>query len=280
MWDAPLIKRMEGGRFHLRHGPIDLVVTCDGAWNAVEACLRGTFPSVLPELCAELHALRQPVRAGAVTGPVAMRMEAAALEFSDQFVTPMAAVAGAVADHLLGLLGGLDGVGAITANNGGDIALRPKRAMRIGICEDVATGNIGPRIEISPGDGVRGIATSGWRGRSHSLGVADAVTVLASSAAQADVAATLIANATDVDCAGVERMPASDLSPDSDLGDQLVTVDVPILTAAQKKAALAAGATLAKNHLRRGLIAGCFLSVQGETLALGQKHHTREKAIA
>jgi len=189
-------------------------------------------------------------------------MEAAALEFSDQFVTPMAAVAGAVADHLLGVLGGLEGIGAISVNNGGDIALRPLRAMRIGICEDVATGRIGPRIEISPGDGVNGIATSGWRGRSHSLGIADAVTVLASSAARADVAATLIANATDVDCAGVERVPASDLSPDSDLGARLVTVDVPVLSASQKTAALAAGAAMAKNHLRRGLIAGCFLSVK------------------
>ena len=30
---------------------------------------------------------------------------------------------------------------------------------------------------------VRGVATSGWRGRSHSLGIADSVTVLARTAA-------------------------------------------------------------------------------------------------
>ena len=32
----------------------------------------------------------------------------------------------------------------------------------------------------------RGVATSGWRGRSHSLGIADSVTVVARNAAAAD----------------------------------------------------------------------------------------------
>ena len=45
---------------------------------------------------------------------------------------------------------------------------------------------------------MRGIATSGWRGRSFSLGIADAVTVLAATAAEADAAATVIANAVDL----------------------------------------------------------------------------------
>ena len=54
-------------------------------------------------------------------------------------------------------------------------------------------------IRIRHGDGVGGIATSGARGRSFSLGIADSVTVLAEDAATADAAATLIANAVDCD---------------------------------------------------------------------------------
>ena len=74
---------------------------------------------------------------------------------------------------------------------------------------------------------VRGIATSGWRGRSFSLGIADAVTVLADRAAMADAAATIIANAVDLPGhPGVVRVPARDLAPDSDLGDRLVTQGV------------------------------------------------------
>jgi hypothetical protein len=67
---------------------------------------------------------------------------------------------------------------------------------------------------------VRGIATSGWRGRSFSLGIADSVTVLAATAAEADAAATIIANAVDVAHAGIiVRRPACSLKDDSDLGD-------------------------------------------------------------
>ena len=66
---------------------------------------------------------------------------------------------------------------------------------------------------------MRGIATSGWRGRSFSLGIADAVTVLADRAAAADAAATIIANAVDLPGhPAIVRVPACELAPDSDLG--------------------------------------------------------------
>ena len=89
---------------------------------------------------------------------------------------------------------------------------------------------------------MRGVATSGWQGRSHSLGIADAVTVLARCAAVADAAATLIANAVDVDHPGIRREPARVLDEDSDLGDRPVTVAVPALDPETIDAALDAGA--------------------------------------
>ena len=72
-----------------------------------------------------------------------------------------------------------------------------------------------------------GVATSGRHGRSFSLGIADAVTVLARTASQADAAATIIANAVDLPGhPAVRRMPANELQPDSDLGARPVTRDV------------------------------------------------------
>ena len=58
------------------------------------------------------------------------------------------------------------------------------------------------------------------------MGIADSVTVLARTGAVADAAATLIANAVDVDDPAIRREPAAELAPDSDLGDRLVTVEV------------------------------------------------------
>jgi ApbE superfamily uncharacterized protein (UPF0280 family) len=89
---------------------------------------------------------------------------------------------------------------------------------------------------------VRGIATSGWRGRSQSLGIADAVTVLARTAAAADAAATLVANAVDIEHPSIRRLPARDVKHDSDLGERLVTVAVEPLPATAIARALSSAA--------------------------------------
>jgi ApbE superfamily uncharacterized protein (UPF0280 family) len=111
---------------------------------------------------------------------------------------------------------------------------------------------------------VRGVATSGWRGRSFSLGIADSVTVLAATAAQADAAATVIANAVDVEDPGIHRLPASECKDDSDLGDIPVTVDVEALAPAQVRHALEAGAVRAAELQRAGLIDSAMLVCQGQ----------------
>ena len=122
-------------------------------------------------------------------------------------------------------------------------------------------------------DGIRGIATSGWRGRSHSLGIADSVTVLAATAAQADAAATMIANAVNIDHPGIQRRPACELRDDSDLGAQLVTVDVPTLPPALRDAALRAGARCAAEIQQRGLITAAVLMCQGAAIEVAAPVH-------
>jgi ApbE superfamily uncharacterized protein (UPF0280 family) len=122
---------------------------------------------------------------------------------------------------------------------------------------------------LQPQDGIGGIATSGFNGRSFSMGIADSVTVLAANAAAADAAATLVANAVKVDTAAVERRPASALDPDSDLGDRLVTTHVGALAPVEIRAALASGRREAERFLGRGLIRGAVLMLRGDAVAVG-----------
>ena len=259
----------DGKRLHLQHGPIDLIVEAFGAGREA-AYHRATrrFETVLEELVGELSLLRRRVsRQTPPKGQVARRMHAAVLPLGAQFVTPMAAVAGAVADEVLCCL--CDGVSLRKAyvNNGGDVAFHLERGETI---EAAIAAAAGGRISITSGMPHRGVATSGWRGRSHSLGIADSVTAVARNAATADAAATLIANAVDLPgSARIRRIPARQLAPDSDLGDRPVTVAVERLSSAEVEAALAAGCGKARKLLDHGLIGGAVLELQGVVCLAG-----------
>ncbi|WP_234822534.1 UPF0280 family protein [Palleronia aestuarii] len=266
----------DGRRLRLVHGPIDLHVTLEGPEEALRgagARARSVFVDILPRLAEELPRLRHP-GGPRPEGPVARRMVRAVRPFAPLFVTPMAAVAGSVADHVLAaMLVPGHGLRRAIVNNGGDIAIwLASGTLRVGLCDDPVARTLPGRIAIGAGDGIGGIATSGWRGRSHSLGIADAVTVLARDAAAADAAATLIANA--VDLPGhptIERRPAVALAPDSDLGERPVTTGVGTLSAAEIGAALDAGAACAAVFRARGWIAAACLSLCGEIRILGTK---------
>jgi len=117
---------------------------------------------------------------------------------------------------------------------------------------------------------VRGVATSGAGGRSFSLGIADAATVLAGDAAAADAAATLVANAVDLPGhPAIMRRPARDLDPDSDLGDRLVTVAVGALAPFEIEVALRRGAAVAENLRQAGLIHAAVLQLRGLARVVG-----------
>jgi len=269
----------DGRRLHLQHGPIDLVIEAWGDTAEVMAAYRqaaACFQSVLSDLVAELPLLRRGLDAGGTppqaAGVVARRMIAACAPYRSVFITPMAAVAGAVADHVLqALLDGRD-ISKVYVNNGGDIAVFMGEGQQLdcGLVTDLAMPQLAGILHLTWDMRVGGVATSGAPskgrgGRSFSLGIADTVTVLARDAAMADAAATIIANEVDLpDHAGIGRQPASLLDPDSDLGDRLVTVAVPPLAAAEIAAALAHGQAKAEELYRAGLIAGAILALQGE----------------
>ncbi|NGM46575.1 UPF0280 family protein [Rhodobacter sp. SGA-6-6] len=250
------------GRLHLQHGPIDIVAEGWGTPAAVrESYARAArrFASILGELVAELPALR--AEDAPLHGPVARRMAAAVAPFRPAFITPMAAVAGAVAEEVLAALAG-PGITRACVNNGGDIALLLTRGQRL-TCALAASGGR-DHTAVGWGDPIRGIATSGWRGRSFSLGIADAVTVLARTAAMADAAATMVANAVDrPGHPGILRRPACEMQADSDLGARPVTVAVPDLSPKDRDAALEAGLAAAEAFRARGLIEAAAIYLQG-----------------
>ncbi len=258
----------DGRRLHLQHGPIDLIIDAKGPGR--EAALTAAierFRRVLSELAGELDLLRQPVGPG-LNGPVARRMRAAVAPFAPVFVTPMAAVAGSVADEILGVMVAAGELNTAYVNNGGDVAFHVAKGEEI--VAQIADG-LSDRAVLRGGDGVRGVATSGWRGRSQSLGIADSVTVLAPTAAAADAAATLIANAVDLPGhPAIKRCPATEISPDSDLGARLVTVEVGPLDRKDIDRALAAGLAFAREVADKGLIGAARLSLQGHVRIAGE----------
>jgi len=274
-----VIQELTGGRLHLSHGPIDVVLKAWGEPQALRAAYAAAvrrFPELLPELCEELPQLRRPLQdKPKLAGAVARRMLEACRPFTGVFLTPMAAVAGAVADELLAEMLGAARLDRVFINNGGDIAvfIAPGQALEVGIAGAFSRGNLpvlNGRLRLEAGTGVGGIATSGARGRSFSLGIADAVTVLGRTAAAADAAATLIANAVNVETSAVARRPASELDADSDLGDRLVTVAVGALTAVEIETALAAGAARAEAYRRQGLIIAAALMLARRSKVLGE----------
>ena len=264
----------DGRRLHLQDGPIDLIIEARGnATNVVaayDAAVR-RFTGLLDELCDELPELRKaadPIRCS-LQGVVARRMHAAVAPYAaEHFITPMAAVAGAVAEEILGAMVGAASLQRAYVNNGGDIALHLGNGERftVGLIDRPDMPGLMKTTIIGFDDPARGIATSGRHGRSFSLGIADAVTVLARTAAQADAAATIVANAVDLPGhPSIVRCPAHDLQPDSDLGARLVTREVGDLSHDEIEEALEAGAHEAQALLARGLIESAALRLHGET---------------
>jgi ApbE superfamily uncharacterized protein (UPF0280 family) len=272
--DRPTAARLAGNRLHLAHGPIDLVIAAFGPTAAVErayAAAARAFDGLLESLVAVLPRLRRPVGDAAGLPPTALLMHAATAPLADRFVTPMAAVAGAVADTIMAAIRRTPGIERAYVNNRGDIAihLTPGQVIDIGVVPELRRPLLAATIRLHHRDGVGGVATSGWDGRSFSLGIADAVTVLAPNAAAADAAATLIANAVDLDHPAVRRVPAVELDPDSDLGCRLVTTAVGDLEQEAVARALDNGALYAEHLRRRGLIRGALLALKGVARIVG-----------
>ncbi len=265
------------GRLRVEHGPVSLVAEArwpDGGFRPgvlMEAGRRAL------EVLEELAALRpllgldaRRIRNPAALPPVARAMWEAARQFPDRYVTPLVAVAGALADAVADFLKER-GAARTVVTNGGDVALRlaPGQWVRVGVWGRIGDPAPAVRFRVKAEDRVGGVATSGFGGRSLTLGVADAVTALAARAALADACATLVANAVDVDSPAVEKVPAEEVNPDTDLRGLRVTVRVGTLSEAEVTEALDRGEAEARRMLDRGLIRGALLHLRGRWRVVG-----------
>lgn len=266
---GPVAALIAGNRLHLQHGPIDLIIGVDGNRGLAFHAAWVRFQTVLTELVPELPQLRQPV-GHPPQGTIARRMFDAVRPHGAVFVTPMAAVAGAVAQEILAAMLTATQLTRAYVNNGGDIALHlaAGQSYHLGVASprDTPLG----QVQITAADPTRGVATSGQGGRSFSFGIADAVTVLAATAAQADVAATLIANAVDLPGhPGITRRPANSLQHDTDLGGRMVVTQVGRLTTGDTQTALTQGELIAQAMLTAGHIHAAALFLNGQSRLVG-----------
>ena len=268
----------DGGPLHLHDGPIDLIVEAFGATAEINAAYRAAtqrFATVLDELCGELSFLRQPARTGGplAVGVIARRMTAAVAPYGEwTFITPMAAVAGAVAEEILGVMTSAANLSRAYVNNGGDIALHLARGEHfvVGMVERPDRPSLFGTAALDSEQPVRGIATSGWDGRSFSVGIAEGGRVLADREGRADDAATIISTGVDLDffLPSIELEPC-DLAPDSDLGERLVTRAVGEFSPSEIAAALDAGVAVAHSLHSKGLVRYAALRLRGATRIVG-----------
>jgi ApbE superfamily uncharacterized protein (UPF0280 family) len=284
MRELPIARLLpDGRRLYLHDGPIDLIVQAYGRSEQIRAAYeaaRHRFPTILDELCTELPLLRQAAHKNGPRprGAIAQRMAQAVAPYAERcFITPMAAVAGAVAEEILETMAKSAELTRCYVNNGGDIALHLTAAesFSVGVV-DQSVPCLFAALKICADDDIRGLATSGWRGRSFSLGIADAVTVLAHHASAADAAATVIANAVDLPGhPGIVRVAAREIAPDNDLGELCVTRDVAELCAGEVQDALAAGVAVASELISANLVLAAALHLQGQTRVVPQELQIR-----
>jgi ApbE superfamily uncharacterized protein (UPF0280 family) len=268
-----------GNRLFLQQGPVNLIIKAFGTDEQVrqayqQACAE--FGGLLEELVKELPRLRKPLSWIVPTekNATAQAMIEAVKPFRNRWVTPMAAVAGAIADQIAAAMRAETQLDKLFVNNSGDIAMwiGAGQILDVGVVPSLARAVPEAAVRIRPELDIGGIATSGWDGRSFSLGIADAVTVLAPSAALADVAATLIANEVNVEHVehgAIQRRAANEIDPNTDLGSRLVTTAVGELPREMIDEALGNGVAYAEELLAEGKIKAALLALKGNWRSVG-----------
>ena len=178
-------------------------------------------------------------------------------------LTPMAAVAGTIADAVADWLFGRGATKIIVAN-GGDIAIRlaAGQTATVGIRPQIDRLDISHMAHLDNRRSSWGVTTSGLGGRSFTRGIASAVTVIASNASLADAAATSIANACFVEDDSIIQIPAEQIDPNTDLKGVNVTVDVGFLKWDKRIQAVKTALSTADTLCRQGLIAGALIALE------------------
>ena len=201
---------------------------------------------------------------GEIKDSLVLKMIDSVMMVGDEDLTPMAAVAGTIADGVADFLFER-GMTKVVVDNGGDVAIRADREdpITVGIRPDINDRTVSHVIGLDPGFRSHGVATSGLGGRSLTRGIASAATVVARTASLADAAATAVANASFLVDEQVLRRPAEELDPYTDIPGLDVTVKVGPLPEETKSSAVSKAIRRAEELVRREVILGAFVAVQG-----------------
>jgi ApbE superfamily uncharacterized protein (UPF0280 family) len=253
-------------------GPAGITVSGDRGGQAFEfdrEKLEGWIRDILQDVRECLPLLRQKafrIKKAALLPEVARKMIEAVKMVDEATLTPMAAIAGAVADALKERYH-VEDLDFISINNGGDISIgnRNGRPLRVGL-GDINTGRAMPYALLVEGLKNCGIASSGFGGRSFTLGLADIVTVVGPTGAIADAAATFICNNTDAETNNVVKRIASDIDPLTDIPDDLVTVSIGVLNSSVIDKALENGLCIAHNIKNLNVINDAVIVLKGNVV--------------
>lgn len=191
---------------------------------------------------------------------LARRMISSVKAVGDDDLTPMAAVAGTIADATADWLFER-GLTKVVVDNGGDIAIRlaEGETVNVGVRPSLRSSKLSHVLGLGWQRHSWGVTTSGFGGRSFSRGIASAATVLAASASTADAASTAIANACFVESKNIRRLCAEQIDPNSDLAGIEVTVDIGELSKPEIEAALKKALQRAEDLVVRGVIFGALI---------------------
>ncbi len=195
---------------------------------------------------------------------LARRMLESVKTIGDEDLTPMAAVAGTIADAVADWLFERETTRVIV-DNGGDIAIRLARgeSATVGIRPQINNPTISHMINLYAGGPMWGVTTSGLGGRSFTRGIASAVSVLATSASIADAAATAIANACYVTDDNIMRIEAEKIDPHTDLIGMRITNKVGPLSPTSIRKAIDPAMQKAELLTKKKIIRGAFIALGG-----------------
>lgn len=265
------IQWLDRGRILAECGPMRLVIEAQvGRITQRESCIRAAEEAflLLERIAQQRRLLSRHYRdvPDGLDDFLALKMIRSVLAV-DEELTPMAAVAGTIADGAATFLF-RRGMTRVIVNNGGDVAIRTDSgvSVNVGIRPELNHSTLNDIMTLGDERSSWGVATSGLEGRSLTRGVASAATIIAGSASLADAAATSIANASYVEDETVIRRPAEELDEQTDIPGIAVTVQAGPFTEEKKDLALSGAMNKAKAFLKKGLIFGAYIVVDGKVM--------------
>lgn len=265
------IQWLDGGRILAECGPMRLAIAASvGSIPQRELCVRSAEEAflLLERVARQRRLLSRRYREVPedLDDFLALKMIRSVLAV-DEELTPMAAVAGTIADGVAAFLY-RRGMTRVIVNNGGDVAIRTGTdvSVNVGTRPDLTHSAITDIMTLGDERPSWDVATSGLEGRSLTWGVASAATIIAGSASLADAAATCVANASYVEDETVIQRPAKELDEQTDIPGTAVTIQAGPFTEEKKDQALMRAMKKAKALINTGLIFGAYIVVDGKVM--------------